>query len=127
MSIIANYLVFMTFFPASLALVLEVCPHDPSNYGWHLDNLAREMQEEDTKKTNPVAQRVKVIMTLGLIVVHLHSRLTGWSFGFGTGVNPEGGSGKEDAVGEGGEMELVPLPEYLWWKAFNLSVDQVCV
>ena len=129
MSIVANYLVFMTFFPASLALVLEVCPHDPSNYGWHLDNLARDMQEEETKKANPVAQRVKVIMTLGLTVVHLHSRflssVTGWSFGFGLGAASEGGAGEGDVVRTGGEMELVPLPQYLWWKAFNLSVDQV--
>lgn len=125
MSIMANYLVFMTFFPASLALVLEVCPHDPSNYGWHLDNLARDMQEEETKKTNPVAQRVKIIMTLGLTVVHLHSRflssVTGWSFGFGWNTESKG-----DVIQTDGEMEMVPLPQYLWWKLFNLSIDQVC-
>ncbi len=128
MSIIASYLVFMTFFPASLALVLEVCPHDPSNSGWHLDNLARDMQEEETKKSNPVAQRVKIIMSLGLAVVHLHSRflssVTGWSFGFDWTQESEGGSdGGETSLS--GEMEVVPLPQYLWWKAFHLTVDQV--
>lgn len=130
MSIVANYLVFMTFFPASLALVLEVCPHDPSNSGWHLDNLARDMQEEETKKHNPVAQRVKVIMSLGLAVVHLHSRflstVTGWSFGFGLSDESEGVLSEGETVVTGGEMEMVPLPQYLWWKAFNFSVDQVC-
>lgn len=128
MSIIANYLVFMTFFPASLALFLEVCPHDPSNSGWHLDNLAREMQEEEAKKPNPVAQRVKIIMTLGLAVVHLHSRflssVTGLSFGFDWYLTSGIKSGSE-GVGGGAEMETVPLPQYLWWKVFNLSVDQV--
>ena len=130
MSIIASYLVFMTFFPASLALVLEVCPHDPSNSGWHLDNLAREMQEEETKKSNPVAQRVKIIMSLGLAVVHLHSRflsgVTGLSFGFDLSTTDgENGHKQNDPLLQSGEMEKVPLPQYLWWKAFNLSVDQV--
>lgn len=130
MSIIASYLVFMTFFPASLALVLEVCPHDPSNSGWHLDNLARDMQEEEeTKKSNPVAQRVKIIMSLGLVVVHLHSRflssVTGWSFGFDLSLEGESGTENGGTSLRSQEMEMVPLPQYLWWKAFNLTVDQV--
>ena len=118
----------MTFFPASLALVVEVCLHDPSNSGWHLDNLAREMQEEEvTKKPNPVAQRVKLIMALGLCVVHVHSwfsGLTGLSFGFGSSLEGK----DETALAEGAEeIEMVPLPYYLWWKLFNLSIDQVSV
>lgn len=126
MSIVASYLVFMTFFPASLALFLEVCPYDPSNSGWHLDNLARDMhKEEAAKKPNPVAQRVKIIMALGLFVVHFHSRflssMTGLSFGFTWSSDKsatEGSKGDKD-------MEVVPLPDYLWWKVFNLSLDQV--
>ena len=129
MSIIASYLVFMTFFPASLALVLEVCPHDPSNSGWHLDNLAREMQEEEAKKPNPVAQRVKIIMSLGLCVVHFHSRflssVTGLSFGFEWGQGSQSESSADGGAESGGEMEVVPLPQYIWWKVFHLSVDQV--
>ena len=31
-------------------------------------------QEEDKKKPNTVVQRVEVIMVLGLVVVHIHSR-----------------------------------------------------
>lgn len=117
----------MTFFPASLALVLEVCPHDPSNSGWHLDNLARDMQEEEvTKKPNPVAQRVKIIMALGLSVVHVHSwfsGFTGLTFGFGSSLEEKG---SESGVLKGREeIEMVPLPYYLWWKLFNLSIDQV--
>jgi len=130
-SIAASYLVFMTFFPASLALVLEVCPHDPSNSGWHLDNLARDMQEEEvTKKPNPVAQRVKIIMALGLTVVHMHSWIssfTGWHFIFPSSVMEQ-----EKAVATGQEaglvkedVEMIPLHSYLYWKLFNLTIDQV--
>lgn len=133
MSIIANYLVFMTFFPASLALVLEVCPTDPSNPTWHLDELARSMHEEDRSKPNPVVQRVKVIMALGLCVVHLHSRflsdVTGLSFGLPSSASP---ATEEELLltpgGEGpgeGEIDKIPLQEYLLWKMFNLSIDQL--
>ncbi len=128
-SIAASYLVFMTFFPASLALVLEVCPHDPSNSGWHLDNLARDMQEEEvTKKPNPVAQRVKIIMALGLTVVHMHSWIssfTGWHFVFPSSVEEkEVATGQEAGLAKE-DMEMVPLHSYLYWKLFNLTIDQV--
>ena len=69
-SLIANYVVFMTFFhAAALALFLEVrerdepnylcsivsvvdlclqvCPDNPENMTWHIDELARGLQEED--------------------------------------------------------------------------------
>ena len=55
--------------------------------------------------------------------------MTGLSFGLGSaedeGSSPgrEGEEGSSD-IGEGG-IEKVPLQEYLWWKVFNLSVDQV--
>ena len=43
-------------------------------------------QEEDKKKPNTVVQRVAVIMVLGLVVVHVHSRflsqVTGVSLSF---------------------------------------------
>ena len=130
-SIAASYMVFMTFFPASLALVLEVCPHDPSNSGWHLDNLARDMQEEEvTKKPNPVAQRVKIIMALGLTVVHMHSWFSGF-MGLHFIFPPSDVAADEEAaeVRESGlvreDIEMVPLHSYLYWKLFNLTTDQV--
>ena len=93
------------------------------------------MQEEE-KKPNPVVQRIKIIMALGLFVVHLHSRflssVTGLSFGFPSSssdivkVNSEAESLGAMEEG-GGNIEKVPLPDYLWWKAFNLTADQVCV
>lgn len=106
-----------------------MCPYNPSN---PLDKLARDMQEEE-RKPNPVVQRVKVIMALGLFVVHLHSRffstVTGLSFGLGSAEDEGSSLGREgeersSGIGEG-EIEKVPLQEYLWWKVFNLSVDQV--
>ncbi|KAG8222847.1 hypothetical protein J437_LFUL007555, partial [Ladona fulva] len=57
MSVVVNYVVFMTFYPACLSLILE-----------------------EEQKPNPVVQRVKIIMAAGLMMVHAHSR---WPFGTG--------------------------------------------
>ena len=90
------------------------------------------MREEEGKP-NPVVQRVKVIMTLGLLVVHLHSRFLSTVTGISLGLGPAeeessflgGGRGEGNSVAGDGDVEKVPLQEYLWWKAFNLSADQV--
>ena len=104
-------------------MYLQVCPHNPANKSWHIDKLARAMQEGDGKKPNPVVQRVKIIMALGLVVVHIHSRflsqVTGVSFSLSTS------SSLMDSEGMDREMEHVPLHDYLWWKALHLSVDQL--
>ena len=110
----------------------QVCPYDPDNHSWHLDELARAMQEEE-KKPNPVVQRIKIIMALGLSVVHLHSHflssVTGLSFGFPSTSSDVANvhSNMESEGGDEGEgnLEKVPLPDYLLWKAFNLTADQV--
>lgn len=103
-------------------------PYDPTSTTWQLDELARDMQEEEAqKKPNPVVQRVKIIMALGLTVVHLHgwflSGITGLSFG----LTPQTSSDElsSDTPSASDEMVKVPLQEYLLWKAFNLSGDQV--
>ncbi len=102
---------------------------DPTNYSHvlHLDGLARAMQEEEGKKPNPVVQRIKVIMALGLVVVHLHSRFLSNVTGLSLWPTPSLGGGEEEGGGDDGtkEMEKIPIPEYLWWKALNLTVDQV--
>ncbi|XP_055877025.1 3-hydroxy-3-methylglutaryl-coenzyme A reductase-like isoform X2 [Biomphalaria glabrata] len=76
LSVIANYLAFMTFYPACLSLVLEISRD--RNQGkplQQLQMLAKVLQkEEDEKKPNPVTQRVKIIMSAGLVLVHAHSR-----------------------------------------------------
>jgi len=89
------------------------------------------MREEEGKP-NPVVQRVKVIMALGLLVVHLHSRFLSTVTGISLGLGPPeeessllGGVGERNSITGGGDTEKVPLQEYLWWKAFNPSADQV--
>ncbi|XP_037796115.1 3-hydroxy-3-methylglutaryl-coenzyme A reductase-like [Penaeus monodon] len=75
LSIIVNYVVFMTFFPACLSLVLELSNRCSSGQPpWQMATLARAMVEEE--KPNPVVQRVKVIMSAGLLLVH---GITRWS------------------------------------------------
>uniref|UniRef100_A0AAX7SXY8 3-hydroxy-3-methylglutaryl coenzyme A reductase n=1 Tax=Astatotilapia calliptera TaxID=8154 RepID=A0AAX7SXY8_ASTCA len=74
MSVLANYFVFMTFFPACVSLLLELSRESQGGHPiWQLNDLSRAMEEEDNKP-NPVTQRVKMIMSLGLVMVHAHSR-----------------------------------------------------
>uniref|UniRef100_A0A1A8KG40 3-hydroxy-3-methylglutaryl coenzyme A reductase n=1 Tax=Nothobranchius kuhntae TaxID=321403 RepID=A0A1A8KG40_NOTKU len=82
MSVLANYVVFMTFFPACVSLVLELSRESREGRPiWQLSHLARVLAEEEDNKPNPVTQRVKIIMSLGLALVHAHTRLTAESSG----------------------------------------------
>ncbi|XP_020496820.1 3-hydroxy-3-methylglutaryl-CoA reductase a [Labrus bergylta] len=75
MSVLANYFVFMTFFPACVSLVLELSRESQEGHPiWQLSHFSRVMEEEEDNKPNPVSQRVKMIMSLGLVMVHAHSR-----------------------------------------------------
>ncbi|XP_075955407.1 3-hydroxy-3-methylglutaryl-coenzyme A reductase-like [Anarhichas minor] len=75
MSVLANYFVFMTFFPACVSLVLELSRDSQEGHPiWQLSHFSRVMEEEEDNKPNPVSQRVKMIMSLGLVMVHAHSR-----------------------------------------------------
>lgn len=72
LSVIVNYIVFMTFFPSCLCLILEL-----SQFCFQKDRqIFSELSlvKEDHQKINPVVQRVKIIMSIGLAVVHLHIR-----------------------------------------------------
>ncbi|KAG7499302.1 hypothetical protein JOB18_034452 [Solea senegalensis] len=76
MSVLANYFVFMTFFPACVSLVLELSRESREGRPvWQLSQFAHVLAEEEDKKPNPVTQRVKIIMSLGLALVHAHTRL----------------------------------------------------
>ncbi|XP_067279812.1 3-hydroxy-3-methylglutaryl-CoA reductase b [Pseudorasbora parva] len=76
MSVLANYFVFLTFFPACVSLVLELSRESREGRPiWQLSHFARVLEEEEGNKPNPVTQRVKMIMSLGLALVHAHSRL----------------------------------------------------
>ncbi|CAO1425246.1 unnamed protein product [Diamesa serratosioi] len=98
-SVIVNYVVFMTFYPACLSLTLDLSRNCNSNSlnnnnnntnstSTSTDTLAEKadtknrdpslihvLSEEDQKQ-NPIVQRVKLIMSSGLMIVHLHSRLS---------------------------------------------------
>ncbi|KAJ6638565.1 3-hydroxy-3-methylglutaryl-coenzyme A reductase [Pseudolycoriella hygida] len=77
MSVVVNYVVFMTFYPACLSLIMDL-----SRNGVELskvkerakDSLALHSFTEEDHKPNPVVQRVKVIMSTGLMLVHAYSR-----------------------------------------------------
>ncbi|KAL3227810.1 hypothetical protein MRX96_003766 [Rhipicephalus microplus] len=74
MSALVNYVVFMTFFPACLSLVLELSrDREEGRPVWQLSTLARVLQQEEEQKPNPVLQRVKNDHA-GLMLVHTHSR-----------------------------------------------------
>uniref|UniRef100_A0A671PR82 3-hydroxy-3-methylglutaryl coenzyme A reductase n=1 Tax=Sinocyclocheilus anshuiensis TaxID=1608454 RepID=A0A671PR82_9TELE len=76
MSVLANYFAFMTFFPACVSLVLELSRESREGRPiWQLNHFARVLEEEEGNKPNPVTQKVKMIMSLGLALVHARSRL----------------------------------------------------
>lgn len=64
LSAIVNYVIFMTFYPASLSLSLELTRFCFS------EKVKVKLEEPG----NPAVQRVKLIMSFGLLAVHLHSR-----------------------------------------------------
>lgn len=75
MTVIVNYIIFMTVFPAFLSLILEL--GRVSNFYGEESTGVMKMLLEENEKSNPVVQRVKMIMSLGLVVVHINSR---WRF-----------------------------------------------
>jgi hydroxymethylglutaryl-CoA reductase (NADPH) len=86
-SVIVNYVVFMTFYPACLSLTLDLSRGSEAEESSSVverpevarimkdPSLIRVLSEED-QKHNPIVQRVKLIMSSGLMIVHAHSRLT---------------------------------------------------
>lgn len=74
-SVIVNYVVFMTFYPACLSLIMDL-----SKSGVDMVRAQEKLKDskiiigvifEDDQKPNPVAQRVKIIMSTGLMIVHV--------------------------------------------------------
>ncbi|XP_014242053.1 3-hydroxy-3-methylglutaryl-coenzyme A reductase-like [Cimex lectularius] len=105
-SVIVNYIVFMTFYPACLSLVLEL--YDG------LEKVPWEMVGE-SEKQNPVLQRVKVIMSAGLMIVHLQNR---WSLT---------GDERENSTLPISEVTSTHTIDTLKSTLLGLSVDQVVV
>ncbi|XP_045481577.1 3-hydroxy-3-methylglutaryl-coenzyme A reductase-like isoform X2 [Harmonia axyridis] len=77
-SVLVNYVIFMTFYPACLSLILEYfqLSRTANSYARRGSALIARILKEEDHRFNPVVQRVKVIMTAGLMMVHVHSR---WS------------------------------------------------
>lgn len=72
LSVLVNYLIFMTFYPACLSLILELSR--VSNFYGERQPVISKMLLEENEKANPAVQRVKLIMSLGLTAVHVQSR-----------------------------------------------------
>lgn len=81
MSVIVNYVVFMTFYPACLSLIMDLSKSgvDMAQEKFKDSKLISAIFDVD-QKPNPVAQRLKIIMSTGLMIVHVCSR-----FVFSTG------------------------------------------
>ncbi|EFN88878.1 3-hydroxy-3-methylglutaryl-coenzyme A reductase isoform X2 [Harpegnathos saltator] len=78
LGVIVNYIVFMTFYPACLSLILELYRRNNSMGQLSVDKrFIMQLLNEENQKTNPVVQRVKTIMIFGLFMVHTSSR---WPF-----------------------------------------------
>ncbi|XP_014478645.1 PREDICTED: 3-hydroxy-3-methylglutaryl-coenzyme A reductase isoform X2 [Dinoponera quadriceps] len=78
LGVIVNYIVFMTFYPACLSLILELSRGSNSMGQLSADKrFIMHLLNEEDQKPNPVVQRVKTIMIFGLFVVHASSR---WPF-----------------------------------------------
>ncbi|ESO88291.1 hypothetical protein LOTGIDRAFT_126248 [Lottia gigantea] len=126
LSVIANYLAFMTFYPACLALVLELSRERNGRPLWQLQQISKILQEEEEeKKPNPVTQRVKIIMSAGLVLVHAHSRLTA---GF---TSPNTSTSKLDISLTSAEQALMdkritpdmPLWQFYLYKLLTFNTD----
>ncbi|XP_012713427.1 3-hydroxy-3-methylglutaryl-coenzyme A reductase [Fundulus heteroclitus] len=125
MSILANYFVFMTFFPACVSLVLELSRDSQEGHPiWQLSDFSRVMEEEDNKP-NPVTQRVKMIMSLGLVMVHAHSRWISKPLSSNTTMS-NGQIGMELAQLSSRRIEPeVPLWHFYLTKMITMDMEQV--
>lgn len=75
LSVVVNYVVFMTFYPSCLSLILELSRNDEDKTpSWHQSFKVISELKEHGQKPNPVLERVKIIMSGGLVFVHVHSR-----------------------------------------------------
>lgn len=74
LSALVNYVVFMTFYPACLSLILELRAKGNLNKNINKSPSSKFLMDE---KSNPIIDRVKIIMSAGLLLVHLRSK---WPF-----------------------------------------------
>jgi len=139
LSAVVNYVVFMTFYPACLALVLELSaksdpvpviamdlmtpnqmaaksPSTPPPQWQQQVKLLKQMMA--LEQTNPVVQRVKMMMAAGLMVVHAHCRFV---FTHDDRIGEEGYD--SDAIESAGVVEAVSEESVLRW--LSMRADQL--
>lgn len=111
LALVVDYLVFIIFYPACLALVADFMS------GRKEIPVDKPLSEEDLKP-NPVVQRVKMIMAAGLFCVHLTSR---WQWN------------NESSIidGPSADNSTPPVPQnfllhsYVKW--FSVSADYIVI
>ncbi|XP_051924176.1 3-hydroxy-3-methylglutaryl-CoA reductase a isoform X1 [Hippocampus zosterae] len=126
MSILANYFVFMTFFPACVSLVLELSRESQEGHPiWQLSQFSQVLEEEQDNKPNPVTQRVKMIMSLGLVMVHAHSRWIAEPLLLNATVGiPQGAIDEERLYPRRIEPEI-PLWHFYLTRMITMDIEQV--
>lgn len=74
LSVIVNYIILLTFYPACLSLMLDISKI--TDFYKEEQGVLNNVIVDEKDKSNPAVQRVKLIMSIGLTLVHIHSR---WS------------------------------------------------
>ncbi|XP_018331654.1 3-hydroxy-3-methylglutaryl-coenzyme A reductase [Agrilus planipennis] len=79
LSILVNYVIFMTFYPACLSLLLELSRTSSIYLKKEIrPSLIISALNEEDNKSNPIVRRVKLIMSVGLMLVHIHRYMYRW-------------------------------------------------
>jgi len=69
-TIVVNFLLFMTFFPAGLSLVLELMFSRTGRPQWDVKQIIKMLPNENNDTQNIVVYRVRLIGITGLVIVH---------------------------------------------------------
>jgi len=67
-TVVVDFLIFMSFFPAGLSLVIELMFNKAGRPQWDVKQIIKSLPTEE--KQNPVVYRVRVIAMTGLVMVH---------------------------------------------------------
>jgi len=71
-TVIVDFLIFMSFFPAGLSLVIELMFNKAGRPQWDNKQIIKSLPTEDTQ--NSVVYRVRVVAMTGLVIVHTFCR-----------------------------------------------------
>lgn len=67
-----NFLVYVTFYPAGLSLILELMYTNDGQPGWDVRGVINTLPKEDSQ--SPVVHHVRVIATALLLILHIICR-----------------------------------------------------